>query len=284
MAHPRPLLTTLLGLGILCAQDPRPQAPPSTLGSPGLGDLMVAPTRVVFEGRKRAEEISLTNTGTVTALYRIAFIQMRMKPDGSLEELAAKVPGEFYADELIRFSPRQVSLQPGESQVVRLQVRKPEDLAPGEYRSHMVFRAVPPADPVKPADEKPTEGITIKLTPIYGVSIPIVVRHGDTQATCTLADLRLDEGGKALALRVERSGNRSVYGALRVYFLGGDQRELLGEIKGVAVYRESASRPFRVPLAPRKGGMPLKQGQLQVVFETLDTPSQVLATRSLDLQ
>ena len=48
-------------------------------------------------------------------------------------------PGEHFADGMLSWSPRQITLQPGTAQVVRLMVRKPEGLAEGEYRSHLDF-------------------------------------------------------------------------------------------------------------------------------------------------
>src|ERR1700737_1174027 len=42
-------------------------------GGPGIGDLLVAPTRLIFEGRTRAAELTLINIGRQTATYRISF-------------------------------------------------------------------------------------------------------------------------------------------------------------------------------------------------------------------
>src|SRR5688572_28815630 len=49
-----------------------------------VGDLMVSPTRVVLEGRKRNAELTLINTGSQRATYRISFIQMRMTDTGEM--------------------------------------------------------------------------------------------------------------------------------------------------------------------------------------------------------
>ena len=113
----------------------------------GSGDLLVAPTRVVFEARRRSAEVTLVNIGTDTATYRISFVHQRMKPDGSLEAVDTPGPGEAFADDLVRFSPRQVTLEPRVAQTVRMQLRIPAGLTAGEYRSHLLFRAIPPPPP-----------------------------------------------------------------------------------------------------------------------------------------
>ena len=49
----------------------------------GVGDLLVAPTRIVLDGRKGAE-IVLNNIGDEPATYRISVEFRRMTEDGSL--------------------------------------------------------------------------------------------------------------------------------------------------------------------------------------------------------
>ena len=107
------------------------------------GNLLISPTRIVFEGQTRIGELSLANTGQDSAKYSISFVQYRMKEDGNYEEITAPDPGQNFADKNIRVFPRSVMLGPNESQVIKLQLIKTEQLEPGEYRSHIYFRAIP---------------------------------------------------------------------------------------------------------------------------------------------
>ena len=50
----------------------------------GVGDLLVAPTRIVLDGRKGAE-IILNNIGDEPATYRVSVEFRRMTEDGDLE-------------------------------------------------------------------------------------------------------------------------------------------------------------------------------------------------------
>src|SRR3954451_4123156 len=175
-------------LAALAASSPR--AAPAQRGP---GDLLVAPTRVVLEGRQRTAEITLVNVGSATATFRISLINLRMDVNGGTKEIetADAEPGERFANDLIRFSPRQVTLEPHVAQTVRIQARKPADLAAGEYRSHLLFRAVPAAAPAVASPAEPATEVTIKLTAVYGVSIPVIVLQLETSTVVTLSDLEL---------------------------------------------------------------------------------------------
>jgi len=65
------------------------------------GDLLLMPRRVIFEGAKRYEELNLANTGKDTARYVVSLMHVRMKEDGSFEEIAEPGPGENFADKYI---------------------------------------------------------------------------------------------------------------------------------------------------------------------------------------
>jgi len=253
----------------------------------------VAPPRVVFEGRTRTAEITLVNTGTRAATYRVSFVQLRMDEDGVTKEIDKAEGGELFADDLVRFSPRQVTLEPKAAQTVRLQVRKPADLPPGEYRSHLLFRAppaiaTPSADAVGSAPAPAAEGMSIQLIPIYGISIPIIVRHGETSAAVTLSDLALVPPGGAeanplLRLRMSRTGSQSVYGNLTISFTpqGGKSR-IVGQANGVAVWAPYGARKVGVPLRP-PAGTDLAGGTMRVTYSRADKRDETLAEAELRL-
>ena len=234
---------------------------------------MVSPTRVVFEGRTRSAELTLLNRGTAPATYRISFKNMRMLEDGSFEDIEAPGPGERFADGMIRYAPRQVVLEPGVAQTVRVLARKPADLAPGEYRSHLLFQVVPPATAGADIEALELEEgqIRVQVRVIFGLSIPVIVRHGDLSATVTLSDLALEapdnpDRPPVLSLRLNRSGDRSTYGDITVTLRsdGGGETQV-GLVRGVAVYTPNESRTLRLPLRPPEG-VALEGGRLYVAY------------------
>ena len=220
----------------------------STPAEAGIGDLLVAPTRVVLDGRK-ATEIILNNIGEEPATYRISVEFRRMRADGGLDEVTQPTAAEKAAADMIVYAPRRVTLAPDQPQSIRIAARPPQGLPDGEYRVHLLFRAVPPPTPVASASpDEPAKGVQFKLIPIYGVTIPVIVRLGNLQASASIANVHLDkkEGKPAVALDLARSGTRSTFGEIRVLKPG--VKDPIALQKAVAVYTELNSRHVAVAL------------------------------------
>ncbi|HEX9172949.1 MAG TPA: fimbria/pilus periplasmic chaperone [Telluria sp.] len=256
-----------------------------------LADLMLAPTRVVFEQNQRTAQVDLINNGTEAATYRISLVNRRMNENGELQPAETPLAGELFALSMVQFSPRQVTLQPGTSQIVRVMVRKPAELAPGEYRSHLQFQRVPESQGPIGGEAKAAEpgGIGIAIKTLVGASIPVIVRHDATSANVSLSQLELQPAAGAatqptLSLQLERSGNRSAYGDLAISFAPqGGSEQIVGRASGVAVYTPNASRRAKVTLEPPKG-VALTRGMLRVTYrERPEAGGAVLAESSLAL-
>lgn len=238
------------------------------------GTLSIMPTRVVLEGRTRTEEVMLRNSGKAPCTYRIQFVEMDMDENGLLSERARK-EGEVTASDLIRFSPRQVELAPGEVQTVRLQVRKPEGLAEGEYRSHMLFQNVPTSEPPAPIGGE--KEVAVKVTTIMGISIPVILRHGDTQGKVAITDIHFEEPKKAgappvLSFRMTREGNRSLYGSVSALVESGGtvkKGTVLWALPAVMIYANTPWRKVRIPMFEGING-DIKGAKVKVTFTPVD--------------
>lgn len=233
--------------------------------------LMVSPTRVVFDGTTRTAEVTLINSGDSVGTFRISFERKQMSEEGGYVNVAEGEQGMF-ADPYIRFSPRQVSLAPGKSQTVRLMLRKPGDLPQGEYRSHMLFQSIPDTSASDIETQlQEQKGVTVRLIPILGISIPVIVRHGKLEATTTLSQLSFTPASAtkapALTMRFERNGTRSVYGDVLVRFRPNqqDKEYVVGMAKGVSVFTPNSRRSFTLALQPPEGVV-LRDGVLLVEY------------------
>jgi P pilus assembly chaperone PapD len=220
----------------------------SAMPSHAQGDLLIAPTRVIIS-QGGSSEVILSNIGTEPATYRISAELRRMTEDGDFQEVseAEATPAEKAALQMITFAPRRITLLPGQPQSVRISIRPPEGIADGEDRVHLNFRAIPPA--LKPeASTGPATGVSIKLTPVYGITIPVFVRRGRLEGGATLSGSHLvkDQGGSFVELDLARTGQRSVYGE----FIGKSARgDVLFEMRGVAAYPEITHRKVHIPLS-----------------------------------
>jgi len=245
----------------------------------GVGDLLVAPTRVVLNGR-RGTEVILNNIGDDVATYRVTAELRRMTPEGKLVDVTDPNGNEKAAQEMILFAPRKVTLPPNQPQAIRLSARAPAGLPDGEYRVHMLFRAVPPPQPAT-APAK-TGGVSFKLIPIYGVTIPVIVRFGNLEAKAALSNVRKveDDGGKpAIALDLTRSGTRSTFGEVRVLKAGVEKPIAL--LSGVAVYTEIGQRSVTIPIDPVQAAYANGQVTVQYVEPTETGPVTIAETTAV---
>lgn len=212
------------------------------------GDLLVAPTRVIINGAGNAEVV-LSNIGNQAATYRIGVELRRMESNGDFAEVSEAEANatEAAALEMLRYAPKRITLLPGQPQAIRLSARPAPDLPDGEYRVHLSFRAVPPALSPEAVQEQVASGqLAIRLTPVYGITIPVFIRKGRLEAGATIANPRLGGNGTAkwLELDMRRTGQRSVYGEI----LGKRGGEQVFAIKGVAIYPEVQARSIKIPL------------------------------------
>lgn len=214
------------------------------------GDLLIAPTRIILDG-KRGTEVILNNVGDEEATYRITLELRRMNDIGRLEDvdIAQSTEQEKAALEVIRYAPRRVTLPPNQPQSIRVGLQPSKPLADGEYRAHMLFRAIPKT-PAVDASSAATDSVQIQLIPIYGISIPVIVRKGTLQATAALNNVRFgkDEQGPTLELDINRSGSRSLFGEIHVTKPGVSKP--VAVTKGIAAYLEVPRRTVSIPLSP----------------------------------
>ena len=239
------------------------------------GDLIVAPTRVVLEGRTRSAELVLSNTGSASATYRISLVNMRMTESGSVTQITEPDEGQQFADKLLRYSPRQITLAPGSTQAVRVLLRKPKDLAEGEYRSHIFFRGVPDEGGQSVNQVETTNGIQIRLIPVYGITLPIIVRHGNLDYSASLSDLKVipataERPSPSFEFLISREGTSSAFGNFTItHTSGSGEKTIIGEIQRLAVYTPNKSRRVNVTLRV-PDGVKLSEGQINLAFRATE--------------
>lgn len=259
-----------------------------------LGQLLLSPTRVVFQGNVRSSQIDVVNTTGQAATYRLTLVNRRMNQAGEFLPVDSPLPDERFADSMIRFSPRQLTVEAGGSQVIRLSLRKPQGLAPGEYRSHLLIERVLDANAASSIDSavgnQSSDGLDIRLTPLVGAMIPVIVREGTAQVEMSIASMgytaRIGETPPLLNLTLERSGNWSVYGDLVVTFQAdpGSAPVQIARVNGLAVYVPNRERLLRVALEPPEGA-DLRRGKIRAVFQLRpEDGARALAEGSLELR
>lgn len=229
--------------------------------------LIISPKRVVFEGNQRIVEVILANRGSNEEKYRISIVNREMMENGQLREATEPAEGEFFAKDILRSSPRQVTLGPKEAQKIRLLTRLKSDSPDGEYRSHLLVQEIPEAAPPENTAGQGDNAVGVNVRAIFGITIPVIVRKGDLSADVSLSNPRLVQknGEQYLRVDINRSGTKSVVGTANVF---ADSQKI-GILKSIAVYLSNPKRVVDIRLdAPN--GETLSGKTIRVTFGAED--------------
>jgi hypothetical protein len=207
-------------------------------------EIMMLPTRVVMEKADRTSTVVIKNTGDATGDFHIDLVDMKMDENGMVVPYAQGETPQFSAIPYINISPKSTTLKPGESQNVRLMLRKPEGLEPGEYRSHLQVRLVNDnTDASKEAQKDAIISVKANLV----IVIPVIMRNGDTNMSVGIEQAKLSKdraGHPTVDMFLTRQGNRSSMGDISVTC----NDKVIKFFPGVAVYRPTAKRFISIPL------------------------------------
>lgn len=247
-----------------------------SFGSPLMaqGDLMIFPKRIVFDGvQNRVQNVNLSNVGKDTATYKLSYSEIKMDQDGIFIAIEEPEPDQRFASPYLRFYPRTITLAPNESQTVKIQLVKTNELQQGEYRSHLYFRGVPKNKVL--GKEDPTtkqEGLSISLTPVFGLSIASIITIGETTTAVTLSNLAVQqsEAGSVISLDFNRTGNTSCYGDIQVnHISAAGIATSAATVKGFAVYTPGNLRRTKIQLSTDQK-TDYTTGQFQVIYSRQD--------------
>jgi hypothetical protein len=231
-------------------------------------EIMMLPTRVVMEKNDRFSTVVIKNTGDATGDFNIDLVDMKMEETGMVVPYASGETPAYSAIPYIHIAPKSVTLKPGESQNVRLLLRKPENMEPGEYRSHVKVRLV--NDNADEPKDPATKDAVISVKANLVIVIPVIVRNGDTSLTMGIEQPRLgrDAAGRpTVEMYLTRQGNRSSMGDISVTCAqGGGSPQVIKFFPGVSVYRPTQRRFISVPLDETPAGVNLSSCNLGVSY------------------
>ncbi len=171
----------------------------------------ISPKRVIIADKQRAATITILNRSNKTMVYNFEWQRRAQQPNGKIKRLdeGENVAGYKPAEDYIVFSPRRVILKPGKKQRLRLLVRRPSDMAEGEYHSHFLIKA----DPAKGEETKAkkTFGGTIDIKTY--AAMPVFLRHGQTYIDLNIKDARWykKQDHEYISLFIENNSTRSIY-------------------------------------------------------------------------
>lgn len=234
---------------------------------PAAANINLTPRRVIFDRNKRTEAIYVFNQGSSTVTVNVALVDNAMLPSGEIVPLsrlserdaAAQATGARVqsAKPFLLAAPSRLTLPPGQGKTIRVRATLAEGAATSEYRSHLTVTTVPPADTGLTAEQAAASQkgeLVLRIQSIFGISIPLIVRGGATDAVGAMGRITQvsTTDGPALAIPLLRQGSTSLYGNIELR----TAKEIVGVVRGIAVYPEVTERMAVVPLL-----RPLKKGE-----------------------
>ena len=178
-----------------------------------------------------------------------------------------------YAPRKVTLAPHRAAIDPHRRPPAARPARRRISGAPAVPRHSAGYvRSLEPA-------EKPPKGLHFQLIPVYGVTIPVIVRLGNLQATAGIANVHLEKKDGKLGGRRStstRSGTRSTFGEVRVLKAG--VKDPIARPAGVAsLYRGQFKRHVEHP-ARRRHLRARSRGRSRSQYrETSDDGTQMLA-------
>lgn len=221
--------------------------------------LAVTVKRVVFQGSKRAEVITIINNSDEAETYRLGWKHFVMSESEGLKAISEdELPPEVRpSKDMVKFSPRRFTLPPKGSQQVRMMLRMPSGVEDGEYRSHLWIRPEENVRDFRQKEGRAGKGKTgVSMKMLAGTSMPVIVRKGNLDYTADIQGLTAARQGEFVVAKfsILREGGRSSYGDLDFVCNPGADEYLLKFIRGVSVYSETPKRSFslKIPLNASK--------------------------------
>jgi len=228
-------------------------------------NILISPVKITFEDRQRTSKIYLVNNSEKVQTYRLGWKNNTALETGGYRLLDEDEVQEFNtADSMIRFSPRQVTLKPHDKQTVKLAVRRPSDLADGEYRSHLQLTALPPKKKAAQVEQK---GARINM--IVSYSLPVIVKQGLGKATVKISDVGLfyDAQNRVSKINISllKEQPYSVNGDFNVYWAAssGAEEVVVARLHDYTFYHELHSLSQSLAWSDT----PPRSGVLRIVYE-----------------
>lgn len=236
----------------------------------------VNPIRTIFTDKKNVATIQLVNPTDRALSYALSVITMQKNSEGKWVETIEDSEKDRLIKEMIRFSPRRAVIKPMKRQLVKMMLRKTNELPVGEYQAwlHLVPKKILD-DTSTPSAKSGSDQLGVSVDIIVSSNFPIIIQNGDISSKVTVESVRIqprDDGGEGLVAELElmREGDASSFGTLEVMHFkdGASEGRQIGRFANLAMYKSVDRKKFYVPLR-QVTEADLQSGYLEVVFQPL---------------
>lgn len=213
--------------------------------------ISLAPTILYIHENRSIGEIYVTNTAQTAqeVTFGTKFSYPKQTEDGTVEmvEDDSVRASQFSLDGYTRIFPARMVLQPGQSQVVRIQVL-PSDKPEGVYWSRFIASASALTPEV---GETQINGVGTQINFIVEQNIPLFFRKGENTTGVNVVDFKTNivENGLEILPRVVRTGNSPFLGTIKAELYDGEG-VLISELSSSAFFYFDDWTKITMPVDP----------------------------------
>lgn len=135
----------------------------------------------------------------------------------------------------IRAFPQNLTLSPGQRQVIRLRINPPSDIAAGTYWARIVTSATPQSQPIEVQDQQAvTANIEMRINQITG----IFYKNGEVNTSISIDQISTNIDGDELAVihDITRGGNSPFFGSINVKIFDSSNRLVKEALDYTSIY------------------------------------------------
>lgn len=247
--------------------------------------LLLHPTLVSFEGKQRTQSVNLTNHGDATGVFEISWVDFSMTPEGGL--IKWDTLPTWSLQDYVRYSPRRVTLRPGETQIVKIALRRTEAVSDGEYLSHLKFLTIHESVDEKSDDDEaqePGQAASVMIKARAGMTIPVVWRNTSATPRASIDSAQINLKEREITVDVRRLGTLSTRGYIHaVHRTAAGMRSAVAGPFPLVIYQNLEKRTIAVPLNPDVVLSPDATGSIEISYsESIENPGSSLASYRME--
>jgi P pilus assembly chaperone PapD len=171
--------------------------------------------------------VSITNMGNSPSRVRVYAEPFTYKPDTGFATLPANTPNNLTP--YLQFSPRELTIEPGQTRRVRIISRLAPNLPDGEYRAAVFNETL--------TEQKDASGAIVTLATRVGVTVYVTKGNAVPQLRVENASFNAQE--KQLRLNIRNTGNASARPSVSWRLQRGNQVIKTGDIESISVIAEN---------------------------------------------
>jgi len=214
----------------------------------GAASVSFSKYRFVFDDQLRQDSLVLSNSGSNAARCSLSAENFLMSAAGPLKLATKEDKIANSAENIIRYSPRRVTINAASKQTVRIASRRRANIKDGEYLSYLKISCV------EQADTNQTQNTQVAVNANFVYYIPLQVRVGKLAASTRIENAKISstEGRYSVSFDHIRKGNRSVVGNIAI--IEKKSGNSLGKLNNAVIYMPFAKKQHKITLSSRPNG------------------------------